>query len=102
MLDKIACEPVEKFGMRWSLTHDSKIRRRADEAAAKVVQPGAVHEHACDQWIGATRQPARESQPTPTGCEVGILFGKSDGLAAGRQHAERTRRKGFLRLLRIS
>ena len=43
VLNKIARQPVQQFGMGRPLTHDAEVRRRANEAATEMVQPDAVH-----------------------------------------------------------
>jgi len=68
-------KPVEQVGMRWPLAHNPKVRRGADEAPAKMVEPGAVHEHRATA-IGAAGSPRAKASRRPLVGKVWIFFGK--------------------------
>ena len=78
VLHEIVGEPVEEFGMRRALAHGTEIRGRADEAAAEVMHPDAVHQHAGDERIRAAGEPPGEGQAPAGAGEFGILVRWAD------------------------
>ena len=102
MPDKIACEPVEQFGMRRTLTHDAEVRRRADEAATEMVQPDAVDQHPRDERVCAAGEPARKGEPATAGREFRIFLRQPDRLAGKREHTQPAGLDRFLWLFRIA
>ena len=59
-------QPVKQFGMCWAGAELAEIARGRYEPATEVMHPDSVDGHACDQWMLATGQPAREGEAAPT------------------------------------
>ena len=51
VLDEVAGQPVEQFGMRGALAHLAEIVGRADDAFAEMMLPDAIDHHARGQRI---------------------------------------------------
>src|SRR5436309_3439174 len=56
-------EVIEQFRMRGPLAEQSKVARRADQAAAEVMLPDAVHEHPSRQWVAETNDRLSKLKP---------------------------------------
>src|SRR5437868_2446720 len=50
-LHELARQPIEKLRMRWTFALQSKVARRCDDSAAKMILPDAIYHHASGQWI---------------------------------------------------
>ena len=74
--DELARQPVEQLRMRRAAAAKAKVARRADQAAAKMVIPNAVHHHAASQRMRRIAQPFGQRQP-PLG------LGRGGAMATG-------------------
>src|SRR3954469_15557519 len=88
--------------MQGAFAHGAKIRRRADQAPAKMMKPGAVHEDSRSQWICAAGEPMGKGEPAPGRAEIRIFFGKVDTLTRRGKDGEHAGRDCLLRLFGIA
>src|SRR5437773_2478555 len=85
-----------------SFTHGAEIRRRADEAAAEMLQPDAIHKHPRNERVCAAGKPSREGEPATAGRELRIFLRQLDGLTGRLEHSKHAGMDGFLGLFRIT
>ena len=60
--DELARQPVEQVRVRGALAVEAKVVRRADDAAAEMVVPDAVNQHAGGQRILGAGDPLGQLQ----------------------------------------
>ena len=57
--------------MRGAFPEKAKIARRTDEAAAEMMHPESVHQHASHEWMLAVGQVPGIDKAATTGCPLG-------------------------------
>ena len=70
---EIAGEPVEQLGVAWQFAQFTEVARCIDQAAAEVVHPKTVDEHAGRERVRAVGEPPGQGQPAAgrrPGCVV--------------------------------
>ena len=80
VVDKIASQIIQQFGMGGMRAHASEVAWRGDDAVSEMIMPDAIHHHARRQGIGWIGEPSGQRAAAAGGVDA---RGRSNFSVAG-------------------